>query len=296
MGKKIHIFSDCDLDGAVSLQTLYWLLRPKNASHQIVRVNDFKKDFENFTLANNIDDYEKIFILDLDVSQDCLDLVDRDNVVIIDHHDTHVQNKDKYKKASAIIELCSSCCRLIYNKFKHVRELSKHQQYLILLGDDYDSYELKLPESYDLNTVYWNYQGDRYGKFSKDFGRGFYGFNKFQDNIISLHAKKLHTIKSNLNIYKATLPIQNKDTKFVSTFADSCINEIAEYIINKYKSDVGIVVNLKTNKVSLRKSKQCEVHLGELCKKLADGGGHEYAAGGVLNESFMNFTKIFEPA
>lgn len=293
MSKKIHIFADSDLDGAISLQTFYWLVRPKNATHTIVRVNDFKTEFTNFLKYNNIDDYEKIFILDLDISQDSLDVADIEKVVVVDHHDTHVQNVDKYKNATTIVELCTSCCKLIYNKFKHIRELSKRQQYLILLGDDYDSYQLKLPDSYNLNVVFWNYQGDKFQKFSDDFGKGFFGFNKFQKNIIALNEKKLNDLKRSIKIYEATLPIQNKDIKFVSTFADSCINEIAEYIISKYKSDVGLVVNLNTNKVSFRKSKDCDIHLGNLSKKIADGGGHEYAAGGSINDTFMNFTKVF---
>jgi nanoRNase/pAp phosphatase (c-di-AMP/oligoRNAs hydrolase) len=231
------------------------------------------------------------------VSQDSLDLVDHKNVAIIDHHDTHCQNADKYKNATTIIELCTSCAKLIYTKFKHVNNISPHQQYLILLADDYDSYELKLKDSYNLNVVYWAYQGDRFEKFKRDFFNGFFEFNKFQHNIIKFNEKKLNSLKQTIDVFEATIPIQNTPVKFVSTFAESCINEIAEHIIQKHNSDIGLVVNLKSGKVSLRKSSKCDVHLGNLAKKLLNGGGHEYAAGGTLSdsESFVSLTKLFKP-
>jgi hypothetical protein len=232
------------------------------------------------------------------VSQDCLELVDRKNVVIVDHHDTHVQNKHKYKHATTIIEQCTSCAKLVYKKFKQDTQLTEQQQYLILLADDYDSYELKLKDSYHLNIVLWNYQGDRFGKFEKDFGKGFFGFNKFQYNIITFHKRKLKSLKESIQVFHATIPINKKPLKFVSTFADTCINEIAEHIIQKHKSDVGIVVNLKSKKVSLRKSNDCDLHLGDFSKKILNGGGHEYAAGGLLDENnhdFCSFTKLFKP-
>ena len=118
MSKKIQVFTDCDLDGATSLLTLEWLLKANRLSYISTRVNDFRSTFLRWLETHNLKKYEKIFILDLDVSQDCLDLVDRENVVIIDHHDTHYQNKDKYKNATVVIELCSSCAKLVYSKFK----------------------------------------------------------------------------------------------------------------------------------------------------------------------------------
>ena len=82
----------------------------------------------------------------------------------------------------------------------------------------------------------------------------------------------------------------------VSVFADSCINEVADHIIKNYKSDIGFVINLESKKVSIRKSKNCDVHLGNLAKSLFDsGGGHEDAAGGILNDKFLTLSKLFQP-
>ena len=98
---KIHVFTDCDLDGAASLLTFNWLVNDSNTTYTITRVTDFRRTFLEWLKSNNIEDYEKIFIIDLDVSQDSVDIVDRENIIIIDHHDTHVENASKYKNATS---------------------------------------------------------------------------------------------------------------------------------------------------------------------------------------------------
>jgi nanoRNase/pAp phosphatase (c-di-AMP/oligoRNAs hydrolase) len=299
---KIHVFTDCDLDGAASLLAFNWLVNDSNTTYTITRVTDFRRTFLEWLKSNNIEDYEKIFIIDLDVSQDSVDIVDRENIIIVDHHDTHVENISKYKNATIVIQKETSCAKLLYNTFKKSTELTTNQQFIIAMADDYDSYELKIPQSYDMNIVFWNYQGDRFAKFKADFGRGFTGFGRYHKNIIMLHKKKLEKLKNNIQIFEADIPVSKVQTKFISTFADSCINEIAEFIINKYSADVGVVVNLKSKKASFRKSKACKVNLGQLTKTLFKGGGHEYAAGasiqnedGSSNNNFLSFSKMFNP-
>ena len=76
--------------------------------------------------------------------------------------------------------------------------------------------------------------------------------------------------------------------------ADTAINEVAHYIIDNYRCDVCIVLNIQTGRVSFRKNKEtaAEVDLGNLASLIADGGGHAYSAGGKINESVMTLTKM----
>jgi hypothetical protein len=295
--KNIFVFTDCDLDGAGSYLMFKWFIG-NNIPYKITRVNDFK---EVFTLwyKTNKNKYDTIYILDLDVSQECLELIDKKNVTIIDHHKTHVENKAKYKNATLMIQEYTSCTKLLYNIFsKHYKtKLTDEQKLMVLYIDDYDSYELKYPNSYNVNLVYWNYQGDRLGKFLIDFDKGFNGFTDIQKNIINFNKQKFKAIKNGLDVHIANdISIGKNKYKLVSVFADSYINEIADHIIKNYKADIGFVVNLKTKKVSLRKSKECKVDLGALAVKLFDsGGGHEYAAGGLINKNFLKFSLMFKP-
>ena len=159
---------------------------------------------------------------------------------------------------------------------------------MILLGDDYDSYQLKLPESYKLNILYWSLQGDKVTKFYEKYKDGFCPFNGYEKNIISLHNKKFKSIKKNVQPFKCFLHIKNKPIKFIAATTDSCINELADHLITKYKSDVGVIINLNTNRFSLRKSRSCDLDLSELINKIGSGGGHEYAAGGMLNDNVIS--------
>lgn len=297
MKKNIYVFTDCDLDGAGSYLMFKWFIQDY-IPYKITRVNDFKNTFEPWYETNK-DKYDTIYILDLDVSQECLELVDKKNITIIDHHKTHVENKSKYKNATTMIQEYPSCTKLLYSIFsKHYdKKLTDEQKLMVLYINDYDCYELKFPHSYNMNLIYWNYQGDKLARFLDDFGKGFNGFTDAQKNIINYNKSKFKSIKNNLDVHIATkVPIQGQKCKMVSVFADSYINEIADHIIKNYKADIGIVINLKTKKVSLRKCKNCNADLGKLATKLFDsGGGHEYAAGGLINEKFLKLSSLFKP-
>ena len=294
--KKWVVFTDCDLDGAGSYLVFSWLTNTK-VEYVTTSVVKFKQEYQKWLSKNNPKDYDKIWFFDLDVSYDkeAQQMVDMGNSVIIDHHETHVRNKHLYNHATTFIKVETSCAKLIYDILKSSGKLTDTQKLLLLMVDDYDSYKLKVPNSYNLNVVFWNYQGDRIGKFVNDFDKGYAGFNSYHKNIIHLNNKKIHRLKSELEVYTARLPIGDNTYKFVSAFADSCINEIADYILDEYKGDVGMVVNLHTKKVSFRKNKDVKINLADLAIRVSDGGGHEYAAGGTINDKFMDFSKLFKP-
>ena len=154
--KKIAVFTDCDLDGLSTYQVFRWYTDYEDVKHEICSQSNFRKTFQRWAKRNRPSDFDKIYIFDLDVSQNNIDLVDYKNFVIIDHHDSHVRNKDKYKYAKTALKEYTSCCKLLYSMFKHKYEdkkLTIPQKLLVLLTDDYDSYELKMKDSYNLNVV-----------------------------------------------------------------------------------------------------------------------------------------------
>lgn len=296
--KKNLIVTDCDLDGIGSYLVYKWFTKTK-AQHLICSLSNFKRTWVAHFNNNKLSDYDKIIIFDLDTSRDSLSLVDHENITIIDHHDTHIENKDKYKKAKTILVDTTSCCKLIYsicNK-KYKTKLTDKQKLLVAMIDDYDSYELKLPDSYKLNVVLWNYVGKREIKFCEDFSAGFNGFSQTHKNIISLNDKKVARIISELEIYKAKLPIAGEQYNIYATMASSSLNEVAHHIIDSYDCDICMVMNPKTKRVSFRKNKESahDVDLGKLADKLADGGGHIHSSGGNITDRIMSLTKILQP-
>lgn len=296
---KSVVFTDCDLDGCGTYLMFKWLTG-FTGDVEICSQSNFRKTYMSWLKKNNPDNYKKIYIFDLDVSQKNMDLIDRENVVIIDHHETHLDNLDKYKHAKVIVKVYSSCCKLVYKlfsaKYPDVK-LTDCQKLLMLLVDDYDSYELKLKDSYSLNVVLWNYVGNRAQQFERDFGNGFQGFSQTHLNIIHLNNKKVERILSELEVYQGEIPLNGKNHRVCATTTSSNLNEVAHHVIYEYNCDICLVLNLSTKRVSFRKNKHTipEVDLGKLAKSIADGGGHVDSAGGSITEQVLTLTKILTP-
>lgn len=292
---KNIVFTDADLDGSMSYLLLKWTVTQK-LPYRVTTVTKFKDDFNAWLKKNNPEDYNKIIILDLDVSQS-QDIIDLPNVVIVDHHKTHVPNKDGYKHAKAVVQEYPSCAKLLYKLYKNKLDqvMNDDQKKLLLLVDDYDSWAHKYPHSKKLNYLFWNYQGDRLEKFLKDFQSGFKGFNEQQTRTIDFYETKLQKTVDNLAYHQAIVSIQGKKRTCISTFASTLISDIGNYLVDDMSADIGFVINPETNRVSLRKNKTCTVDVGKLAQVLVDGGGHEAAAGGVCTEKFLEFSKLFKP-
>jgi oligoribonuclease NrnB/cAMP/cGMP phosphodiesterase (DHH superfamily) len=300
MPKKYFIFSDADLDGICSYITLCWFLTGEpNIPFKLTTVSSFKHDFELWKKTDSLANYDRVFFLDIDISEH-IGLIDKPNVIVIDHHKTHVPNIPKYTKAKPIVKEYTSATKLIYKQFEKSKELDKAQKTLIALADDYDCYALKVPQSYDLQVVYYQTQNStdksKVVKFIECFGKGFKGFTEFQKNIIKFHRDTVAKIISELQVFGGTFEVQGQLVEVRSTFCERAINEVADHLIKNMGAQVAIVVNLNSKRVSFRrKAEGTTVDVSQWAAKLLDGGGHEYAAGGQINDAFIEFTQLLKP-
>jgi nanoRNase/pAp phosphatase (c-di-AMP/oligoRNAs hydrolase) len=291
---KIMVFTDSDLDGVTSFLLFKWFFNNHHIDVENTSITNFRKKYTKWLSQTNPKLYDRIYILDLDI-HDCLDLIDTDKHVIIDHHKSHEENNN-YKNATTMIKTYSSCCKLMYKLFKNLYNtdpLNKQQKKLLLLVDDYDSYTLQLPESKKLNYIYWNTQ-NKFKTFIKQYYNGFTDFTYEQQNILKLHSQEIKEQTKNIEIYGVKTKVQNKELTILSTFSDKNINDMAELLLKKYRADIAIVVNNQTKHVSLRQDKNTnkKINLIDFTKKITgDGGGHEFATGAPLSDNFIEFTK-----
>lgn len=293
MNNKKIVWVDSDLDGVSSYLAFKWL--NEAIPYKCTTVKRFRDDFSKWLQKVDINEYEQVYIIDIDTSSS-LDLVDRPNITIIDHHATHAEIVHIYEKAKIHIETLTSCAKLVLKTYKHnISKLTKAQLKLISLADDYDCYELKFPETLDLNTVFWNFTASRFEKFIAEFDKGFNGFNNFHKNIIQIHNKKLADVLNDVEVYTATIPVNSANVKVVMAECDYALNEVADALIKKHNADISVIVNVVGNYVSFRRSKACTVELHKFAEKICgDGGGHPTAAGGKISDTFLNFCKIFK--
>lgn len=302
MSNKILIISDSDLDGSVSalLVDKWWKIDNPNSTvdHLHTNVKTFRTDLAKFKVDHNIDSYCRVYVLDLDIHAD-YEFIDYNNVSIIDHHKSHFENIHVYKNAVILgVKIYSSCAKLVYDVFYKTNnvELTKEEKLLVLLADDYDSYELKLKQSLPLNIVYWSYTGNRYEKFIADFGNGFKGFEQKHLNMINIWKNKFKESIEKLMIFQSVITIEGESYSCYSIFGDFAINELAGYIFKKYNCDIVMIINQQNQRVYMRRNKNCSADMSKFVLGMSekDAGGHEAAAGCKLNDNIMELTKTFK--
>mgnify|MGYP003624727585 CR=1 FL=1 len=287
----VLIFTDSDLDGAGSAL----LLKEVYSGHKVIVVetteysilNEFKNRW------NTLDHFDKIFVCDLSLNEEQAIAINRDNVVVIDHHETHSKFADKYTIAKAIVKPYSSNTKLVFDLFKSKLNVTPEKEALVDLIDQYDSWSFDFPRELDparLNAIYYGYNKPKAEKFIESFKDGLRDYTSQEEWSIKLHFKRFVEQLENPKFAGMV-----KDYKVVSTFITAQVNEVGNYMLDKYDADVAIMVNLDLKVVSFRKKKGVQLNLGKLAEKLCDGGGSHNLAGGNLTDTFATFTKTLAP-
>ena len=186
----ILIFTDTDLDGAGSALLLNRLF----AGHDVITVettefsilNEFKNRW------NTLDHFDKIFVCDLSLNEEQAEAINRDNVVVIDHHSNHVPHIDKYTKAKSIVQEYTSCTKLIADKFGPKLNLNEDLHALIDLVDRYDSWNFDFPKDIEparLNAIYYTYNKPKWEKFNESFKDGLHDYTPHERGAMKLFFK-----------------------------------------------------------------------------------------------------------
>jgi len=295
MVKDEIIFTDMDLDGSCSYLIHSWA-KQKKPKVITLKVSNLREKFLSWLNHHKLEDYKQVYFFDLDTT-DIIDLIDKKNVCVFDHHKTH--KEEIYKNAEYYIDhKAESCSKILYKHYNTIGllgNLTVEQKHLIALVNDYDCYQLKFPESNKLNFLFWYKNGNKLQNFINDFEHGFHGFTNEQNKIISYHFYKFKKLTESLQLFTCDVPVSKKKYTFVSAFADQYINDVAQYVIDNSNCDVCMLINLNNKRVYFRKNKNVDLDLGKFAKKICNGGGHEYAAGGELNDIILTLSKDFTP-
>ena len=297
--KKIMCFTHFDLDGVVSYLVTKWAHPGYKLEYKALTGFEIRQEMNEWMLANNFSDFEKVFFLDLDVST-IADLIDHENVILIDHHKSHVDAKAAkpiYTKSVPIIKEYPAACMLAYRVFRKLYDskFTDAQKTLIIYGNDYDSYTHEFPEAKMLNVIFWNTHKS-FDAFVENYANGFVPFTKEQVAIHRIYENEVANVLNNLSVFQGGYADEDGEYRVImATFADKHINDVADYLLGKYNVDVVIIANLKSKHVSFRRHKDSDMKVQVLAKDIADGGGHEFSAGGTITNAFLEFTKDLKP-
>ena len=289
---EVFVVTHSDLDGICSYLVLCWALGKKLPVH-FSTPKKLSADFEKIRKDNS---WSKIFFLDLDVTS-IADDIDTPATVIFDHHKTNIFS---FKQATAKVLDETSCAKLIYNSFwkegTKLAPLTPARRSLIALADDFDSNKKTTILSSQLNIVYHS-MTNKLVSFVEEYYDGFKGFDKFQQNTIALYDKHCAEYIHNLTVYKGMVDFAGtKNVKVASVFCDKFVQECCDHVLDKMKVDVVIAVIVPQQRIAVRRHPNNNtIDVSAFVQRIASGGGHAAAAGGMLTEEFMEFSKMLKP-
>jgi hypothetical protein len=291
--KSYHVFTHRDLDGAVSLLTFIWSRPDAQISYDDITNLEIKKIkmFINKTINPN-----NIVLLDLALREEFLPELDKEYITIIDHHERSASLIEKFKNAKILHKNFSSNCLLI-RKLTQSDEISltDSQKKLILFADDYDCFELKYKESYDLNIIFWTQFKNNFESFIRYYFDGFKPFTKEQLNIINSNKQEAQKIANALTCYTTHLNINNKNISCFAVTNDKMNFLSMDYLINKHNPDLFMFINTKTEKITFRLNKKItDFDLKQFVEKYCEGSSNKHSGTGKITPMFLELTKNFK--
>lgn len=280
---KIFVWANSDIDGAASTILLGNIF--PNITYKSVFFGDFLNQYTEW--ESEIEKYDKVFVVGMVLDQSLINKIDNHKLVIVSDRKETVNVFD----SALISEEYSSCCKLLYKKFKSKLEFSNDLKKLILFADDYNSYELKHKESEYLNAIYRTITFNKFNTFVKRFWNGYDGLTDREVSNAEHFFNNISAEYSNLIMYEGEF----RGWKVISTFSKMSVNEIAKKIMDNHNHDVVIIVNPDTMFVSFRKPNESSADICFMAQNLCEGGGGEWASGGKITQKFLDFTtKLIE--
>jgi oligoribonuclease NrnB/cAMP/cGMP phosphodiesterase (DHH superfamily) len=288
--KNIQVITHTDLDGVVSYLVLCWLYGQKlNVLGTTPR--KLEQDYDKLVASGK--KWERLYFLDLDVSN-IGEKIDSKNTVILDHHKTNLY---PFKHAITRIYNETSCAKLIYDTFfkQTNKSITPAQKTLIALADDWDSHTKATTLSESLNIVYHS-TSNKFHSFVEDYYNGFAPFDKFKQNTIALYKKHRDEYLQQLSPFVGNVEIENAKATIGAVFCDKYVQECCDYLFQQHGVDVAIAVMVDQKRIAVRRnSTNTTIDVSKFVQRIANGGGHEAAAGGNLTEEFAEFTKMLKP-
>ena len=239
-------------------------------------------------------------------------------VTYIDHHDLEDQAKKEIKKIGVnLIHSTQECTSVhVYNKYK--KKLSSNASFFAAAGaltdyldnkpvassliPRYDRQFLMLESTALSYMISSNQNNEEYlynivnvlsaMKFPREIEGGFIEAEKY--------AKKISNAISSLSN-----EIKTKDNlALVQNNLDLASSTVVNFVLGISEKKIAMVYKYKEEKevfiISIRGSKDCDVHLGRIVNEIAStlggsGGGHDKASGAVIpKNSFNNFVELLD--
>ena len=239
----------------------------------------------NSNVRNNLDKYDFIYVVDLNISEELADYIEenyKDKIMILDHH-LSCDNMNKYSFIEVNANGKESGTSLYYkyllNNYNNDllnRESTKLLVEHVRTMDIYDFSKTSKEEAEKLEMIFKIYGKDRFiDKYYNVIINDLELYSKEDLNLVELEKGRIKRYIEEKEFIEISL--DNKRVGVV--FAERYISELGNYLINKYDYlDYIVLINMD-KKISYRGNGK--VDLSVIAKKFG-GGGHINAAGNCL--------------
>lgn len=239
----------------------------------------------NSNVKNNLDKYDFIYVVDLNISEELADFIEenyKDKIMIIDHHlSCEYMNKYSFIEVNAQDKESGTSLYYKYLLNKYNNDLLNRESTKMLVEhvrtmDIYDFSKTNKEEAEKLEMIFKIYGKDRFiDKFYNVIINDLELYSKEDLNLVTLEKERIKRYIEEKDFIEISL-----DKKRVGVvFAERYISELGNYFINKYDYlDYIILINMD-KQISYRGNGK--VDLSIIAKKFG-GGGHINAAGNCL--------------
>lgn len=242
------------------------------------------KDVDN-NVKNNLTNYDFIYVIDLNISEDLADIIEKnykDKIMILDHH-LSCEVMNKYSFIHVDVSGRESGTSLYYKYLinNYENELLNRKSTKMLVEhvrtmDVYDFSKTTKEEANKIDMIFKIYGRDSFIEKM---------YNIIINNLELYSKEDLHLIELEKNRIKRYI----EDKQFIEVvidgkkagvvFAERNVSELGNYLINKYDYLDYIILIDMDRKISYRGNGK--VDLSIIAKKYG-GGGHINAAGNCL--------------
>lgn len=249
--------------------------------------------------------FDAIFITDISVNEDTAHKLDGCRIQLIDHHATAEWMQKKYDWAWIEVKRfrqsenreVPTCGTTLFYEYLVKNNLLPRTK----LMDNFTE-TVRRYDTWDWHNYYKDDHPKQMNELLYLIGR-FKFMDRFTNNLsiefTPTEQSLLDVEKERTNYYLEskekemkirTVQVGNRSYTTGVVFCDQKQSELGNFLSEKHPYvDFIMLVNMGKKQVSLRGSKD-HIHLGDIAKKLGNGGGHPKAAGFQLKEMILNHT------
>lgn len=284
-----------DIDGMGSV--VFLELACENVDYELCETFNINSIFKEYYLEKKLYDYDKIYICDLCLDKDNLEIVKNDEelknkILIFDHHES-VEHFNVYDFANIIIKDDKGFCSgtsLFYNHLvsNNILKSNAALDRFCELIRRYDTWEWKNiysdEEARDLSLVFESVGTEKFIKLMVDKLKNteeFY-FSEIEQGLIeSRKLKMLEKVKFYVDNMVLRDVLGHKAAIMLISYEYR--NEVAQYLIdNKYDVEFAILVAMDHNTISYR-SVDPNMNVRIIAEQMG-GKGHDNAAGSNISK------------